>query len=103
MLFLLILFLAIVSSLKKALYNLHKLKHEFSGYDERFSNETKTVDFELLYKFNRNYEKVKLLEKLRSKEIDQYEKIKLIYNSNVLYEMNPNVIKPPNLTKGLQF
>jgi hypothetical protein len=55
MLFLLILFLAIVSSLKKAVYNLNKLKSEFNGYDQRFSNETKTIDFDLLYNFNRNY------------------------------------------------
>ena len=103
MLFFLILFLALVSSLRKSVYNLNKLKSEFNGYDQRFSNETKTIDFELLYKFSRNYEKVKLLEKLRSTNINQNDKLKLIYNSNVLYEMNPNVIKPPNLTKGLKF
>ena len=103
MLFLFILFLAIVSSFKKAMYNLNKLKNEFNGYDQRFSNETKTNDFELLYKFNRNYKKIKLLEKLRSTNINQNDKLKLIYNSNVLYEMNPNVIKGPNLTKGLKF
>jgi len=103
MLFFLILFLAIVSSLRKTLYNLHKLKYEFAGYDERFINKTIPIDFDLLYEFTRNYERIKLLEQLRSTNTTQNDKLKLIYNSNVLYEMNPNVIKPPNLTKGLKF
>jgi hypothetical protein len=92
-----------VSSFKKVAYNLHKLKYEFAGYDERFINKTEPINFDLLYEFNRNYEKVKLLEKLSSTNINQNDKLKLIYNSNVLYEMNPNVIKAPNLTKGLKF
>jgi len=103
MLFFFILFLAIVSSFKKALFNSNKLKNEFNGYDQRFSNETGPIDFDVLYEFNRNYEKIKLLEKLRSTNVNQYDKLKLIYNSRFLDDLNTNVIKAPNLTKGLKF
>jgi len=98
MLFFIILFLAI-ASLKRTMNILNHQKQDLSGYDKRPINETLVN----LYEFNKNYQKLKLLKKIQSNNTNEKDKIKLIYDSHLIDELNPNVIKPPNLTKGLKF
>jgi hypothetical protein len=97
---LIILFLFVtIKCVKISLLQLDKIKNKYLGYDERPINET-IIN---IYEFKKNYEKIKLLEKLRSPHIIQENKVKLIYESGLFDELDVNRIKVPNVSKGLDF
>jgi hypothetical protein len=79
--------------------NIIHIKKKYSGIDERPINET-CADIHTIKLY---HEKMKLLKLLQSSEINDEEKVKIIYKSRLLDELNPNIIKPPNFTKGLTF
>jgi hypothetical protein len=67
--------------------------------DERQINES-CIDIHTIKLY---HDKMKLLRLLQSSEINDEEKVRIIYKSHLLDEVNPNIIKPPNFTKGLKF
>jgi len=79
--------------------NIIQVKKKYSGIDERPINESST-DINTIKVY---HEKMQLLKLLQSPEMNDEEKVKIIYNSRLLDDLNPNSIKPPNFTKGLRF
>ena len=79
--------------------NILQVKKKYSGIDQRPINESST-DINTIKVY---HEKMQLLQLLQSSEINHEEKVKIINNSHLLDELNPNRIKPPNFTKGLRF
>ena len=79
--------------------NIIQVKKKYSGMDQRPINES-CVDIDTIKLY---HEKMQLLKLLQSSEINNVEKVKIINNSHLLDELNPNSIKPPNFTKGLRF
>jgi hypothetical protein len=70
-----------------------------AGYDNRFEKKNDT-DIGLLRLYRNKYDLLKILER---DDIVEQEKLRLIYASHFLDDMNPYVIKGPNFTKGLKW
>jgi hypothetical protein len=99
MLSIIFLFLLISNIKKIILHKLCETKNKYSGYDERPLNQT----YVNMYEVRKNHERMKLIKKLQSLNITDETKLKLIFESYLVDDLNPNVVKPPNLLKGLKF
>jgi len=82
----------------------YKNKSNSSGADERpldiiQSLENVTNIAEIIEVFKKN----KLLKTLEDNNITNEQKIDILFLSRFVDELNPNVIKAPNLTKGLKW
>jgi len=76
-----------------------KLNQCNSGFDERKMNDTILID---IRRVRLNNEKWKLLYDLNSPTKTDLEKVKLIEMSRILDDLNPRVVKAPNLFKGIK-
>lgn len=87
--FLLYLFLTPISN---------KVITNYSGENHTplIKNET---DISVIHEF---YVKHNLLKKLQNDKVSTLTKLDLIYSSHLLDSLNNNIIKPPNLFKGLE-
>lgn len=95
-----ILFLFIlVNSVRKTMHQLYEIPKKYSGYDERPRNES----FVNMYEIRKSHQKMKLLKMLKSPNISDEIKVKIIYDSYLLDELNPNIVRASNLSKGLRF
>jgi hypothetical protein len=72
---------------------------KYNGSDQR----PKTDNDTQLYEIKVIMDKYDLLKVLQDNNIIEQEKLRLIYASHFLDEINPYIIKPPNLTKGLKW
>jgi hypothetical protein len=93
-------------SLLLSLKNLYQLDNvynlqNFSGKDERpIHTNNSYVD---IYNFKINREKWKLLQQLKSPDISDIQKVKIIQLNHMLEELKPNIVTATNLFKGLDW
>jgi hypothetical protein len=76
---------------------INKIKN--NGFDQRNVQENVTSISEIATFMS----KKELLKELEDENIIEQKKLQLIYASHFLEELNPHVIKAPNLTKGLKW
>jgi len=76
-----------------------KVNQYNTGFDERQMNDTIVTD---MMRVRMNNEKWKLLYDLNSPKKTYLEKVKLIEMSRMLDDLNPRLIKAPNLLKGIK-
>ena len=76
-----------------------KVNQYNAGFDVRQMNDTILID---IRRVRLNNEKWKLLYDLNSPKKTDLEKVKLIEMSKMLDDLNPRVVKAPNLLKGIK-
>jgi len=92
----------ILFSKNKSKNNISKImvENKYSGLDERPTNNKSEVDINIIKGYIFKSDILKLLE---SDLLDENQKLSMIYNLAFFDDLNPNVIKAPNFSKGLKW
>ena len=75
------------------------LRDRLSGYDQRPPVKVVETNVSVL-SLRRKYD---LLKRLENEHLAEHSKLRLIYASHFLDELNPYIIRAPNMSKGLQW
>jgi hypothetical protein len=76
------------------------VKNKYSGLDERQMDNKSDVDINTIRGY---FFKSDLLKLLESDVLEENQKLSMIYNLAFFDDLNPNVIKAPNFSKGLKW
>ena len=76
------------------------LKNKSSGMDERPIDNKSLVNFSLICSHIFKLDMMRLLE---SDTLNENQKLAIIYNSEFLDDLKPNLIMAPNISKGLKW
>ena len=76
------------------------LKNKSSGMDERPIDNKSLVNFSLICSHIFKLDMMRLLE---SDTLNENQKLAIIYNSEFLDDLKPNLIMVPNISKGLKW
>ena len=76
------------------------LKNESSGMDERINNNKSNLNISRICS---HIFKLDMMRLLQSDSLNENQKLAIIYNSEFLDDLKPNLIMAPNLSKGLKW
>lgn len=84
----------------KQTFDIIKLEKELSGMDERPINNQSDCNLSTI---RHHFFKMDVLNLLQSDSLDDNKKLAMIYNVAFLDDLNPNILRAGNLTKGLKW